>query len=510
MKRIIEFRFTGKREGNKKEKIRFNKIMKTLKKITVATLFIAFIFALEAKDKKGVIMKVDGEEIPSEEFVYLFQKNNQQQTYPQTLDEYLDLFEIYRLKVAEAKKQGVDTTLSFKKEMDVYRKELLEPYLTDTVILNQMINEAAERENTVVESSHIMIIRTNNPETDERNLQLLDSLHKELLNGADFITIAKEYSQDKFSSDKGGYLGFAPAGTFPYGFETAVYETPEGGISEIVESHVGWHIVKSGARKSASELQRPVKSYEDVKNDVMRKITSPFDPRYHQLRQNIISKLRVQHPEVNISGMNEDDAYNALVLAEEDYQYKNNPDYRNLVDEYTNGSLLYEVSVENVWNKASNDTEGLEKYYQANKNNYNWESPHAKGILVQALNDSVAEVIKLDISSLPTDSIVLHVRKNYRKEATADKFNVPQGVNSLIDHLMFGVEEVTPGKNFKSYFVVEGRLVESPEELNDVKGSVVNDYQIYLEKEWIDQLKKTHTVEINKKELGTLRKKLKN
>lgn len=483
--------------------------MKTFKTLFAVVFLAIFVFGLEAKDKKGVIMKVDGEEIPSEEFIYLFQKNNQQQSQPQTLDEYLDLFEVYRLKVAEAKKQGKDTLSSFQREMNVYRKELLEPYINDTVMFNQMVAEAAERENTVVESSHIMIIRTNDAEKDKKNLQLLDSIRNELLNGADFIQMAKTYSQDKFSSDKGGYLGFTPAGTFPYAFETAEYETPEGEISEIVESHVGWHIVKSGARKPASELKMPVKSYDDVKNDVARKITSPFDPRFHKIRKNLISKLGSKHPEINTADMTEDEAYNALIAAEELYQYNTNADYRNLVDEYTNGSLLYEVSVENVWNKASTDTEGLEKYYQEHKENYKWDAPRAKGFLIQAKNDSIANLIKMQLAGVPSDSIIKTVRNNFKKDAVIEKFNVSQGTNSMIDYLMFGGEEVKPGKNFETFFALEGRIVESPEDLDDVKGAVINDYQMYLEKEWIDSLRKHHTIEINRKELGNLRKQLK-
>lgn len=463
-----------------------------------------------AKDSKGVIMTVDGEDIPTEEFLYLYNKNNQQQIQPQTLDEYLDVFEIYRLKVAEAKRQGVDTTSAFKKEMDVYKRELVEPYIADTVFFNSLVEIAAEREKEYVESSHIMIIRTPDAEKNARNIALIDSLHTALLQGADFIQMAKEFSQDKYSSDKGGYLGFTPAGTFPYAFETAVYETPEGEVSEVVESHVGWHIVKAGGRKPASEFNHPEKSYQEVKADVARKVSSPFDSRFHQIRANQIKKLKQKYPKVNVDGMSDDEAYNTLLQAEEDAQYKVNQDYRNLVDEYTNGSLLFEVSVENVWNKASNDTEGLENYFNSHRNNYKWDTPHAKGILVQAVNDSVADVVRNSITGMVSDSIVPFIKKNFKKQATADRFNVSKGTNAIIDNVMFG--EAAPEKtngNYASYFVIEGRLVENPEELSDVKASVINDYQELLEKEWIDSLKKSHKVEINKKELAEIRKKLK-
>lgn len=479
------------------------------KGVTALILMLAPVLSINAKDKNGVIMTVDGEDIPTEEFLYLYNKNNQQQAQPQTLDEYLKLFEVYRLKVAEAKSNGVDTAAAFVKETDLYKKELLEPYITDTLLFQALVDEVAEREKNFVESSHIMIIRTHDEEKDKRNLEILDSLHKELLAGADFIELAKEYSQDKFSSDKGGYLGFTPAGTFPYGFETAVYETPEGEISEIVESHVGWHIVKSGARKPASDFNRPQKSIEEIKSELSRKISSPFDPRYHKVRNNLISQLKEKHPEIDTAGMSNEDVYNTLILAEETRQYNTNPDYRNLVDEYVNGSLLYEVSVENVWNKAANDTEGLQTYYDANRHNYKWDSPHAKGLLVYTLNDSVATLVKESISPLDHDSIVPFIKNNFKKDAIVERFNVPKGANTTIDFLMFGEEE-TPSryKNYPVFFVVNGRLVEEPEELNDVKSSVVNDYQETLEARWVEDLRKKHSVVLNKKEFGKLRKKI--
>lgn len=475
----------------------------------MALIAIAGALNMEAKEKDGVIMTIDGEEVPSEEFLYLFNKNNQQQSQPQSLDEYLDIFEIYRLKVAEAKKQGVDTTASFQKEMDIYKRELLEPYITDSLFFYKLVDIAALREKELVESSHIMFIRTNDPEKDKRSLELIDSLRVELLNGADFIELAKNYSQDKFSSDKGGYLGFTPAGTFPYAFETAVYETPEGEISEIVESHVGWHLVKAGGRKDASELDRPEKSYEEVKADVTRKTSSPFDVRYHQIRANKLERLKGRHPEVSTVGLTDEDALNLLVQAEEDSQYSTNPDYRNLVDEYINGSLLFEVSVENIWNKAANDTEGLEAFYNSRRDNYGWPSPHAKGILIQAKNDSVADVVKSRLQGIPSDSIVTFVKGNFKREATADRFNVEKGTNSIIDYLMFGESAPEPKtKGFTSYFVIDGRIVESPENLDDVRASVINDYQEQLEKEWVASLRNNHKLELNKKELARIRKKL--
>lgn len=488
------------------------KIVKNATGLMITGAFLMGFPSMEAKDNKGVIMTVDGEEVPTSEFLYLFEKNKNQQAEPQTLDEYLTLFEIYRLKVAEAKQEGVDTTANFQDEIREYRRELLEPYIQDTIFLNNLVEIAAERGKMEVESSHIMIIRTHNEEKDRKNVEMLDSLRQELLNGADFIEIAKKYSQDKFSSDKGGYLGFTPAGTFPYGFETAEYETPEGEISDIVESHVGWHLIKSGARRPVEDSVRLNRPLSEIKAEVIRKSSSPFDSRFFDIRRNNMENLKKKHPKLAsaIVDMPEDEVYEILLGAEEEFQYNNNPEYHNIVDEYTNGSLLYEVSVKNVWDKASNDEEGLTKYYEANKEKYNWETTHAKGVLIQALNDSVADVIKSQIQGMGAEAVVKYVRANFKKEASAERFNMAKGSNPMIDYLMFGEPESTSKlRNFKTYFIVDGRIVDQPEELNDVKGLVVSDYQEQLEQEWVNSLKEKHTVEINQKELGRLRKTLK-
>lgn len=477
-------------------------------RVLLTLILVNMVSLLMAKGKNGIIMTIDNEEIPTEEFLYLYQKNNNQQEIQQSLDEYLQLFEIYRLKVAEAKLQGKDTVSSFKKEVRQYKRELLEPYITDTVFINSLVDIAYNREKEEVESSHIMLIKTNDALKDKKNLELLDSIRQEIINGADFIELAKTYSQDKFSSQKGGYLGYTPAGTFPYAFETAVYETPEGEISPIITSHVGYHIVKPGHRKLIEEFNLPQKSYEDVKKDLLRKIASPFDPRFFEIRANTVKNLHKKYPELNIDTISSEAAYSLLINKEEDSQYASNSEYRNLVDEFYNGSLLYEISVDNIWDKAANDTEGLEKYYNENKEKYIWDKPHAKGILIRTLNDSVAGVIKEQLKTLPKDSIIPYISENFKKKAIAENFNLPEGSNEIIDELVFeGKERPDSGDKLTHYMVADVRIVEYPEGLQDVKGAVINDYQDILEQEWIANLRQKHSISVNEKELSKVRKK---
>lgn len=562
----------------------------------------AFLLTSFAKEKPGIIMTVNGEDIPTSEFEYLYLKNLRQQTEPQTIDDYIGLFKTYRLKVAEAKAHGKDTTEAFKKEIEQYRKELMEPYLVDSVLIYNYVDIAARREKEEVEANHIMLLKSQNPEKDKTKKLLLDSLREELKNGALFNEIAKNYSEDKSAQKNEGYLGYIVAGRFPYSFETAVYETPEGIISDIVESPVGYHIVKSGARRpsrgkiegahimrmvgpnaseeqeirqkeiidslynilkinpdmfgdlaisfsddkgsgkkggllpifgtgemvpefesvafslSEGEISEPIRTaygwhiikkiashpqrdITAVKEEVIKRVANPMDPRFSELQKDKFRRLHKKH--------GEDLSDEEVIIAEEKWQYENNDEYRNLINEYTDGSMLYEISLDNVWNKAMNDTEGLKQYFDKHKAKYKWNSPKAKGILVQVKNDSIGLKVREQCESLSPDSIVPYIKTNFAKEAVAEKFLSSKGENAMIDNILFnGPKTKTRIKGFDEYFILQGRILDQPEEMSDVRANVTSDYQEELENQWTKELQKKYKVEINKKELERIRDRI--
>ena len=95
--------------------------------------------ALAWAAKDPVIMTVNGVDVPKSEFEYLYHKNSQQQLAPQPIDEYVDMFVNYRLKVADACEAGIDTTAAFRQEMAQYRHDLAAPYMADSVFLNNLV-----------------------------------------------------------------------------------------------------------------------------------------------------------------------------------------------------------------------------------------------------------------------------------------------------------------------------------------------------------------------------------
>ena len=209
----------------------------------------AVLAAFAAKDP--VIMTINGEDVTKSEFEYLYNKNSQQQINPQTLDEYVEMFKLYKMKVADAKAAGLDTVASFRKETEQYKHDLALPYLADSVYLNKLVDEAYARSLKEAEAKHIMFFKSPKPEQNVRMKAKADSLKQVLDNGGDFEALARQYSQDKRSAMHGGTMGYIIAGQYPYSFEVTAFGTPEGEISDVIESPQGYHILKGGHKRDA-------------------------------------------------------------------------------------------------------------------------------------------------------------------------------------------------------------------------------------------------------------------
>lgn len=626
--------------------------------------------ALAWAAKDPVIMKVNGVDVPKSEFEYLYHKNSQQQMATQPLDEYVDMFVNYRLKVADAIADGVDTTASFRQEIDQYRRELAAPYLVDSLLLNTLVKEAWERSKEEVDASHIMIFKSDNPEADKAAKVLLDSLRTVALNGGDFAALADQYSQDRGTIGRGGNLGYMVAGRYPYQFEKTAFSMKPGEISDITESRMAWHIIKVNDRRPArgqvrvahillqdpqdhneagmaankalidslykvtlsnpskfdeiarkysqdpgsarqggvlpwfgagqmvpefeevafdipvATVSRPFRSQfgwhiiykfdhksapalEEMKPGELNRIQNPQDERYVLVRNaqnerlskkhkasfdkkgrraleeavaahgidstfylpssiDAMPLLRVEKQDYTVGefkkGLNlaqQPDPVKAkayldlaldnflthqLVEAEEEWLEANQPEYRNLLHEYRNGSLLYESSVKNVWNRAAQDKEGLANYFNAHRGEYKWIEPRVKGILVQAKNDSVAQDIVRLYSSIPREDAVNRLKKEYKGEAQIDRVLIAKGQNALVDALMFGEGNPTPSNaNYSVCLMLDGRILTEPEEVDDVKGQVTSDYQESLEEAWVASLRQKYPVEINRKVLKSVK-----
>jgi peptidyl-prolyl cis-trans isomerase SurA len=187
------------------------------------------------------------------------------------------------------------------------------------------------------------------------------------------------------------------------------------------------------------------------------------------------------------------------------------PELKNLVQEYHDGILLFEVSLREVWDKAAKDTTGLETFFKANKKQYPWEKPHWKGYILQCKDESSARAARAIIKSADKDSIVSYINRRLNTDSiqyVKVQYGLwEQGKNAAVDKYGLKIKntEFTPAENLPIVVCI-GKKLKAPETWSDEKGKVTTDYQDYLEAEWIKKLRATYKVEINQEVWEQLKK----
>ena len=218
----------------------------------VLSLLLTFCFGLGSVtaqvDGEEILMKINGKDVSKAEFVRIYKKNNTSvDLYDQkALDDYLDLFINFKLKVAEAESLGLDTARAFIDELIGYRKQLAKPYLVDQKIDEELIEEAYERLKYDIKASHILIKLDANasPDEEQKAYDKALKIRNRILKGESFDEIARKESDDKSASSNGGNLGYFSGFQMVYPFETAAYNTKIGELSMPVKTRFGYHIVK--------------------------------------------------------------------------------------------------------------------------------------------------------------------------------------------------------------------------------------------------------------------------
>ena len=416
-----------------------------------------------------------------------------------------------------------------------------------------------------VHVQHILKVfpRMANDEAKKATKASIDSVYKLVTApGADFSEIAKKASQDPGSAKRGGDLGWFGRGRMVPEFDRISFELPDGAISEPFETNYGYHIIK----KLESKKNTPL---EEVRNDIIsamsrdersampqQAIIDKMKVQYnYQVNPNLENYLKDQlkrnggydstfvadvlktseeplfsfasksYPVKSIASrlstkqriLDANEATEYIVNAIPAFANKevmsyytdnmidDNVDYRNLLNEYRDGMLLFEISNRRVWEAASRDTTGLREYFEANRAKYAWPTPHFKGIILSAKNDSVMQAVKNDIQVMGQDTLTMTLHKKYGKDIKMERMNFPQGENELVDYLYFN-GPAPSNENYPLAMTLEGGLINAPEEMADVRGQVTSDYQDVLEKRWIQELQLKYPAKVNKKVLKKVKK----
>jgi peptidyl-prolyl cis-trans isomerase SurA len=217
-----------------------------MKKIVCLLLITVSVITLNAQNSDPILLTIGGKDVKLSEFNAIFNKNNtNEKANEESINEYLDLYIKFKLKVREAEELGYDTLPKFINELKGYRKQLAEPYLTDKEVTEGLIKEAYERMKTDVKASHILIGVSLDASPSDTLIAYnkIIKARKRIVAGEDFIKVAKAVSDDKSAKTNGGSLGYFSAMHMVYPFETAAYTTKVGEISMPIRTRFGYHII---------------------------------------------------------------------------------------------------------------------------------------------------------------------------------------------------------------------------------------------------------------------------
>jgi peptidyl-prolyl cis-trans isomerase SurA len=560
-----------------------------------------------------VLMTINGEPVMASEFVYIYEKNNQETSLEKkSMEEYLDLFINFKLKVTEAMAQGVDTTEAFKKELAGYRAQATPKYLQDNAAIDSLVTLSYNRMAKIRKAAHIAVQCP--PDTDSATVAAaqarIDSIRQRVTVGIptkvkkgrktitvqnveDFSEAAALYSEEPSAKQTHGELGWIQPFRFVYSFEDAVYTTPIGEVTPVFRSPYGFHIAKVQGERDYEEIHAAhimkmtpmgniqrmedaqvvmdsiynlavqdsvdfaalasansedkgsavrggdlgwfargamVQPFEDITFGLeIGEVSEPFQTRYgihisklygkrgiqplDSMRSQILrqvqrdqrmqiaeeSFIKKTRAEYNLpAGMSDADvkAYADAHLEEK------HVDLRNLVKEYHDGILLFDVSLREVWDKANQDTEGLAAFFKANKKNYTWDESRFKGHMIYAKNETAAKVAKQIVKTAHPDSVMSYLNQRVNVDSVlyvrVERGVWTKGKNAAVDQLGFKIKdaEYTPSEEFPIVIAV-GKVIKAPQVYTDERGKVVTDYQDYLEKSWVKDLREKYPVVIN-------------
>lgn len=244
-------------------------------------LFVAAaIMSLAATAQSETLMTINGKAVSAEEFLYIYEKNNQAGAVdPKTMDEYLDMFINFKLKVTEAESQGIDTTASFKKELKGYRAQATPKYLQDEAAMDSLIELSWRHMSKDRRAAHIAIqcpMSADSAQTAEALAKINEAYERVTVGKMKverkkvkgrwknvekrqpveaFDAVARELSSDPSVQETGGELGWITPFRYVYPLEEAVYNTPVGDISKVFRTQYGFHIVKVEEERDHLEVK---------------------------------------------------------------------------------------------------------------------------------------------------------------------------------------------------------------------------------------------------------------
>ncbi|HET8573201.1 MAG TPA: peptidylprolyl isomerase [Edaphocola sp.] len=390
--------------------------------------------------------------------------------------------------------------------------------------------------------------------------KLAGDIDQKLKNGADFTALVAQYSDDKYTKDAKGVMPPFGIGEMTPDFEQAAFALEDpGDISAPVVTTYGYHILKlikhiplQPLDSIRDELTLKVKNdarERQAKDVYMEKVKQDyhfrdFSANYQQLVTAVLKDSgrslsptrfpRLMQPLFELDGQKYSQAAflayadkmtqgnfvgrkeyvlrdlyatyvdKSVTDLQQQKLMESDPKYRDMINEYKNGILLFDLMDKKVWNKASSDTSGLKAFYEKNQDKYKWPAG-VEGTLFYADNKAALEKLQHYIDQgediqVALDKVHQDMPGNAEIKSQAGRYafgQIPLAQESLAAHKATAVFNNPDSKGFGMIYVSKVYPDDELKSLDDARGFVMADYQDYLEKQWEQQLMKKYPLKIN-------------
>ena len=415
-----------------------------------------------------------------------------------------------------------------------------------------------------VKVAHIMIRGKEGAEQDSSTQVKAQQIYEQLQQGADWNELAERFSEDVTTRSSGGELPYFGTGNMIESFEDAAFALKnKGDISAPVKTRFGWHVIKLIDRQGLEPLSELRTSLErridrSVRSQVMQsemvdllKEENSYQPNLEVIRsaiqqlytspkspatdpapdetlftmqdttltvENYYAFARQQPDGLPADSVAARRAYQefeaqSILTYEERHLLDKYEDYRRILQEYRDGILLFDIMEQKVWSKAMEDSVGLQQYFAAHQEDYQWKE-RLKVTLIDAESEMVLNQVKQDLSDqkMPmSEEERAALEKKYTKESplalqirqsTYERGESRTTAEAVIDKIDWAPGEYTVENNGRFYYIlVHEVLPPKLKELSEIKGIVIADYQNYLDEQWIASLRQQYPVEINEQVL---------
>lgn len=418
--------------------------------------------------------------------------------------------------------------------------------------------------------AHILVKSPDNPtpEQDAEAKKKADEVYLRVKNGEPFDELARKFSDDKLSAGKGGVLPEFSTGKMVFEFEKAAFALQnDGDVSEPVKTDYGYHIIKRISKpgiqsydEAKIELKKRVERdsrntmathvlVDRIKKEYGFKENPKNKDAFFKAVENELGAPKIEVP--NKEGMEKmplfdlagktytqldfanfietqqskkrdglaykiySDLYDRFVdntcLSYQDSQLETKyPEFKMLMQEYRDGTLLFALTDQKVWSKALQDTAGLKAFHEANKNNYMWDQ-RLNAVIFTARDAKTAKAARKLAAKgkLQTQAILdkLNAKDSTKSLLTSQEGIFEKGQRPLIDQIAWvtGVSDnVANPDNSITFVHVKKVIPPTPKTLEEARGFIVSDYQEFLEKEWIRNLREKYPVKVEYTVFNTL------